>query len=66
MTPEQHRVCNFLASLPSGNTTVEHDDVKAILLETGGNILARGRLYDIVAKPIGAGIYKLSLTPTHP
>jgi hypothetical protein len=64
MTPEQNRVLNFLASMPNGHTTLKRDDAAAILLETGGNLLACGRLYNIVAKPIGAGIYRLSLEPT--
>lgn len=67
MTSEQHRVLNFLAAMPDhGHTTVAHDDLKAILLETGGNMLACGRLYDIVGKPLGAGVYKVTLTPTRP
>ena len=66
ITPEQHRVLNFLAAMPSGHTTLKRNDVKNIMLETGGNMLACGRLYDIVAKPIGAGVYKVSLTQTHP
>lgn len=37
-----------------------------VLMETGGNMLTQGRLYDIVAKDIGAGVYKVSLTLTHP
>ncbi len=41
-------------------------DLKTILLETGGNLLACGRLYDITGKDIGAGVYRVSLTPTHP
>lgn len=66
MTPEQHKALNFLASCPIGHTTLLHDDVQSILLETGGNMLACGRLYDIVAKPIGAGVYKVSLTLSNP
>lgn len=66
MTSEQHRQLNFLAAYPIGSTTMEHDDLKAVLMETGGNMLACGRLYDIVGKPIGAGVYKVTLTPTHP
>lgn len=42
------------------------DDLRTILLDTGGNVMACGTLYDIVAKPLGAGVYKVTLTPTHP
>lgn len=66
MTPEQHRQLNFLAACPAGSTTMEHNDLKSVLLETGGNMLACGRLYDIQAKPIGAGVYKVTLSPTYP
>jgi hypothetical protein len=66
MTKEQSRQLNFLAGCPGGSTTMEHDDLKTVLMETGGNMLACGRLYDIVGKPIGAGVYKVTLTPTHP
>jgi hypothetical protein len=65
MTPEQGRVLNYLASSPFGHATVTREDAHVILLETGGNVLACGCLYDIVAKPLGAGVYKLSLTRTH-
>ena len=66
MTPEQTRQLNFLAAMPCGSTTMERDDLRAVLLQTGGNMLACGRLYDIVAKPLGAGVYRVTLTPTHP
>lgn len=66
MTPEQHRLLNFLAAVPAGSTTMTHDDLRTILMETGGNMLACGTLYDIVGKNIGAGVYKVTLTPTYP
>lgn len=66
INPEQHRHLNFLAGHPNGHTTMTRDDAKQILLETGGNMLACGRLYDIVAKDIGADVYRLSLTLSNP
>lgn len=66
MSPEVNRQLNFLAGMPGGHTTMTRKDVKELLLETGGNMLACGRLYDIVAKDIGAGVYRVSLTLTHP
>lgn len=66
MTNEQSRQLNFLAGCPGGSTTMEHDNLKAVLLQTGGNMLACGSLYDIVGKPIGAGVYKVTLQLTHP
>lgn len=66
MAPEVSRQLNFLARCPSGSTTMDRQDAKSLLLETGGNMLACGRLYDFVVKDIGAGVCKISLTPTHP
>ena len=66
MTPEIHRQLNFLASMSAGTTTMARKDLREMLLDTGGNMLACGRLYDIVAKDLGAGVYKVSLTLTHP
>lgn len=67
MTPETHRQLNYLAGCPNfGHTTMKTEDVQAMLLETGSNMLACGRLYDFVVKDIGAGVSKVSLTLTHP
>lgn len=66
MSPEATRAVNFLASLPSGNTTVTKKDCAAILLETGGSLLACGSLYNIDAKHLGAGVYKLELKLANP
>jgi len=61
MTPETTRQLNFLASLPSGNTTMSRRELKEMLLETGGMVMARGELYDIATKHLGAGVYRVSL-----
>jgi len=67
MNKETSRQLNFLASAgPWANTTMSQEDAREMLLETGGNILARGRLYDFVLADLGAGVYRVSLTPTHP
>jgi hypothetical protein len=66
MTAEQHRQLNFLAAVPSGYITMTRGDLKTVLKETGGNMLACGRLYDIVAKPIAAGVYKVTLALANP
>lgn len=42
------------------------EDVKTVLMETGGNMLSRGQLYDIEAKHIGAGVYRVSLKLSNP
>jgi hypothetical protein len=66
MSPEVTRTLNFFASSPVGHTTMTRKDVREMLLETGGNLLAGGRLYDIVAKDIGAGVYKVTLQLSNP
>lgn len=65
-TKEAIRAANFLASAPGGNTTLMHDDVQSLLYESGGTLLARGRLYNIIAENIGASVYKVSLTLANP
>lgn len=66
MTPEQHRQLNYLATVPAGSITMKHDDLQTVLLETGGKMLACGMLYNFDAKPIGAGVYRVTLALTHP
>lgn len=66
MTTEATRALNFLARMPRGHTTLERADVKDMLLQTGGNILACGSLYNIKATHIGAGVYKVSLELSNP
>lgn len=61
MTPEAAKAANFLASMPIGHTTLNTSDTQSLLLDTGGNLLARGRLYDIKADHLGAGVYRVSL-----
>jgi hypothetical protein len=66
-TTEQSRQLNYLASCPHhGSTTMKREDLQAVLLNTGGNMLACGSLYDIVGKDIGAGIYRVTLQPSEP
>ena len=36
-------------------------ELRATLLATGGQLLARGHLWEIVAKHLGAGVYRVSL-----
>jgi len=47
------------------HTTMDNKDLKELLLTTGSNIIACGRLYDIKTKPLGAGVYKIWLKRTH-
>lgn len=61
MTPEQNRILDHLASIPYANATVNREDAHAILMATGGTLTAQGCLHDVVAKKLGAGVYRLSL-----
>lgn len=63
MTPaDTQRQLNFLASAgPLANTTVSGDQADEIMMRTGGILLARGCLYNIIAKQISPKVYRLSL-----
>ena len=50
-------------SMPKiASMTIDQKDLKELLLETGGQIIANGSLYEIISKHIGAGVYKVTLT----
>ena len=67
MSPDANRILDFLASAgPYANTTAEKEVVREILLTTGGSVLQHGRLMNVVAKHIGAGVYKLTLSAANP
>lgn len=67
MTTEQGRQLNFLCGSPKyGHTTMLIDDLRQVLLETGGNVMACGYLWDIKSKHLGAGVYKVSLELANP
>ena len=56
---------NIFYTMPEfANMTMDRKDLREVLLETGGSVIARGVLYDIIAKNIGAGVYKVTLKRT--
>ena len=64
MDAEEQRILNFLASMPKyGNSVVDKKQLKNILTETGGQMMACGELYEIKAKHLGVGTYRISLRP---
>ena len=66
MSDEIARQLKFLASAgPLANTTVRNADADKIMLQTGGNILARGILYNIKSQRISPGVCRLSLERTN-
>lgn len=53
---------NHLCSMPGvSNTTMTHKELQALLLSTDGRVMAHGRLWDVVSKHIGAGVYRVAL-----
>ncbi len=60
------QIINFLASMPAGHSTTTRANVKKILLDTGGQLMSRGELFDIISKRIGPGVYRVSLKRFNP
>lgn len=60
-TIEASRVANFLASMPSGTSTLNKADLHSLLMESGGMLMSGGYLYNIKATHLGAGVYKVRL-----
>lgn len=59
---EADRILSFLAGLPSGNATASSRAVvREIMLQTGGSMLARGDYFDVKAKSLGGGVYRMTL-----
>ena len=61
--PAVERALNFLASMPSGNTTLTSKQVRALLLKVDGQMMSRGYIYDIMSRKIGPGVYRVCLEP---
>ncbi len=63
---EVTRQLSFLASAgPLANTTVKNADADKIMLQTGGNIMSRGSLYNIKSQRVSPGVCRLSLERTN-
>ena len=62
LTPaERTQLLNFLASMPGlGHDVVDRDELRDLLRRTGGQIMARGSLWEITSKHIGGGMYRVS------
>jgi len=58
---EAKQAARFLCSMPTGNTTLTKSELADLLKTTGGNMLARGTLYDIASRHIGADVYRVEL-----
>ncbi len=65
-TPEASAALNFLCSMPTGHTTLYEDDLKILLLNSGGDVMAQGQFYNIASSHLGAGVYRVSLELRNP
>jgi hypothetical protein len=45
----------------TAQTTMPRKQLQSVLLASDGAIIACGRLWDIVSKNLGAGVYRVSL-----
>ncbi len=64
LTSHAMNTSDFLASAgPYANATVTTKEADEIMLQTSGQLMARGILYDIVCKQISPGVCKLTLKP---
>ncbi len=60
---EAKRLLNFLAAAPHGIATAESKAVvRQVMLSTGGRLLAYGSDHDIIAKHLGGGVYRVTLS----
>ena len=62
MNDNPSNLLNNLCSMPGlAHGTVTKEVLRDILLSTGGQLMACGRLYEIVSKHLGAGVYRVHL-----
>ncbi len=52
---------NFYTMPGTANMTVDHKDLKELLLATGGSVMARGSLWNIKTKHLAVGVYRVTL-----
>jgi hypothetical protein len=52
---------NFWTIPDFANELMTRKELREVLLDTGGQIIAHGRLRNIKSKHIGAGVYKVTL-----
>lgn len=64
--PKRHNhLSNNSYTMPEfANGAYTAKQVRETLLATDGWIIAHGRRYDIVTKPLGAGVYQMKLVRT--
>lgn len=60
---EADRAASFLVTMPAGNTTVTRTVCQRLLLKYDGRLTSRGRLYEIMSRKVGPGVYRIWLEP---
>lgn len=54
-------VLKHLASMPGlGHASVTREQLREIMLSTGGEMILLARLYEITSKHLGGGVYRVS------
>lgn len=66
MNAEIARQLQFLAAMPTGSVVMKDFNIQTMLIETGGNMLARGSLYNFVVTPIGVECSRVTLALANP
>ena len=56
---------NFYTMPHHASVTMDEKDLKELLLETSGWVIACGEIYDIRNEPLGAGVYRVFLKRKH-
>ena len=59
--PKNHLPRSFYVSPGQGHTTMTRAELHDTLLATGGQVLANGNLWEVSAKHLGAGVYRVTL-----
>ena len=59
--PKNHLPRSFYLVPGQGTVTMTRAELRDTLLATDGQILARGNLWDVDAKHLGAGVYRVTL-----
>ena len=57
---------NFYTMPTQARAMLDSKELRDVLRQTGGSIIACGRLYNIVTKNMGAGMYKVTLELANP
>lgn len=64
MSENHAGILNHLAANPQhGTATCCRGTLREIMMQTGGQLMAAGHLWDIRSKSLGGGVYRLSLHP---